>query len=833
VLIVVLLTTCILFVMRASTVSALEFGDLDYELVNSDAEVEITGYHGAGGSLTIPSEIEGKPVTSIGASAFYGTTITTITIPANVTSIGNSAFASCSSLTSITFNGGAPTVGTDWIADHNSELTIYFYEGKTGFTTPMWEGVPCVQIVTTTVPGAPSGLTATPRDGQVQLSWTAPTDDGGATIDYYIVYQDNIDVRHVTGTATTITGLSNGVSYDFAVAAHNSVGIGAKSETDSATPAAPVVTPGAPTNLLASPGDALVHLSWIAPTNNGGAAIDYYVVYRNDQDVAHVTGIARTINGLTNGISYEFAVAAHNSAGIGTKSSVVRATPLATVVTPGAPTNLVATPGDRQVKLSWTAPANNGGATIDYYVVYQNNVDVAHVTGAMKAVTGLTNGVSYSFKVAAHNNAGIGTKSAAVSATPLATVVTPGAPTNLVATPGDGQVRLSWTAPANNGGAAIDYYVVYRSEQDFAHVTGTSKTVTSLTNGISYSFKVAAHNSAGIGMKSAAVSVTPSPTATVPAVPTGLTATPGDGQVQLWWTAPSNDGGANIDHYVIYQNNVMIAQVSGTTEAVTGLTNGVSISFQVAAHNSAGTGAKSSTVSVTPSATATVPGAPTNLVATPEDGQVQLTWIAPSNDGGAEVSGYQLYWSRDATGTFTSISVVDTSYLHEGLDNGTTYYYRVTAVNSVGESAPTEVVSATPFQASLLPSAPTDLSAVVKNGAIELTWSAPSSDGGSTITGYLVYRGTSPSDLFQLAMVGGSPFVDSEVNQGVQYFYQVVAVNNNGVGAPAGIVDATIEGGSGTGFVLPLGTIAIGVTVAWVAAMLIESLLVKKRRFGR
>jgi hypothetical protein len=89
-------------------------------------------------------------------------------------------------------------------------------------------------------------------------------------------------------------------------------------------------------------------------------------------------------------------------------------------VVPDPPTDLSAVSSDGYVTLSWTAPVNNGGAEIDYYVVYKNGSQETTTTNTSVNITGLTNGHSYSFMVAAHNSVGNGTNSTSISATPVA-----------------------------------------------------------------------------------------------------------------------------------------------------------------------------------------------------------------------------------------------------------------------------------------------------------------------------------------------------------------------------------------------------------------------------
>jgi parallel beta-helix repeat protein len=396
---------------------------------------------------------------------------------------------------------------SDWTApDNNSDGII---------DKPYWiaqgsskDYFPLAKPTIPTVPGVPTGFTVVAGNGISSLSWSAPSSNGGAAIDYYIVYQNGVDVMHASGTSYTVTGLTSGQTYSFKVAAHNTVGIGTQSAAISTTP---VKAPDAPTGLIGTAGNGQVALNWTAPSLNGGASIDYYIVYQNGVDVMHVASTSTTITGLTNGQGYSFAVAAHNSAGTGAQTPSVSSIPM---TMPNAPAGLTAVPGNGQVALNWTAPSSSGGAVIDYYILYQNGVDIAHPTVTKYTSTGLTR-LPYTFMVATHTQAGNGPNSNTVVSTPF---TIPGAPNGLTAIAGNGQVALNWTEPSSNGGTSIDYYIVYQNSVDVKHVTGISYIVTGLTNGLSYSFKVAAHNTAGIGLQTSSVISTP---ATVPGTPTG------------------------------------------------------------------------------------------------------------------------------------------------------------------------------------------------------------------------------------------------------------------------------------------------------------------------
>lgn len=463
-------------------------------------------------------------------------------------------------------------------------------------------------------PDAPTGLKVAFGDGKVTLNWVAPSNDGGKDITNYNINRGETagseTLLTTVGNVTTYTDspVDNGKTYYYTVSAVNGDGEGPQSTE---VVAKPVTVPDAPTGLTATPGDGEVALTWTAPANTGGALITYYMVYVDGKVPAgevNPTGTSYTVTGLTNGKEYTFAVSASNSAGEGAKSTEVKATPDASATGLTAPTNLQATSGNGRVTLTWTAPSTDGGNPVSGYKVYRGtttgSVTLLATVGNVTTYTdsSVSNGQTYYYTVSAVNSNGEGPQSDEDSATPVAVSTVPSAPLALASTAGNGQVTLTWTAPASDGGSSIDYYIVYRDGVDVGHGAGTSMTVTGLTNGQQYSFTVAAHNSIGTGPQSAAVTATAGTDVTVPGAPTGLTVSAGDGQVTLSWTAPADNGGEDIDYYIVYQNGVDVAHPTSTSAVITGLTNGQSYRFMVAAHNGAGTSPMTTSKVATPKA---------------------------------------------------------------------------------------------------------------------------------------------------------------------------------------------------------------------------------------
>ncbi len=477
------------------------------------------------------------------------------------------------------------------------------------------------------------------------------------------------------------------------------------------------------------------------------------------------TATSGTVNGLLNGTSYQLQVAAGNALGTGPfsgLSNVVTPTAPPVHTAPGAPAIGTATAGDASALVTWTAPAGDGGTPITGFsiqpfigsVATGSPTILAGVAASSGTVNGLTNGTSYSFQVSAVN--AVGTGSASGSSNTVTPATTPGAPTIGTATRGNTTATVTWTAPADNGGAAITGYrvqpfiagVADGVAQPAAAGTG-SLVVTGLTNGVEYTFQVTAANSVGAGSPSAASNpVTP---ATTPGAPTIGSATGGNASATVTWTAPGNAGGSPITGYtvqVLDAANAVIgtrtAAAAATSLVVTGLTNGTTVRFQVAANNSVGTGTFSvRSNNVTPVAP-TVPAAPATPTATRGNASATVTWVAPAT-GGSAIVRYDLRVVTNANptvqvGALRTATAAAGSLIVVGLTNGTAYRFQVRAVNAVGSGGFSALSAAvTP---ATVPGAPVIGVATsgTAGGAINAgaRWTPPAADGGSVITGYRV-----------------------------------------------------------------------------------------------
>jgi titin len=704
------------------------------------------------------------------------------------------------------------TNGTDWATAGTTSSSTYDVTGLTNgqvtsirvlATNLRGNSAPSAVQTTSTsgVPGATTITSATPSSGLVTLAWSAP-DANGSPVTGYRVEQSTDGASWSTsstadpmGTATTarVTSLTNGVAYEFRVRAINTNGPGAPGAAQSATPFTIPDAPAAPT---VTPGDGTVTVTWTAPFDGGRPITEYRLSRRSGTgewvQFASVGPDARAVvdAGLTNGSAYSYRLVAVNT-GVSGASDVSTTTPR---TVPGAPTAVAATPGDGSVTITWAAPTDDGGNAVSGYRVEELDgttwTTVDTVAGRTATIDHRTNGTAYQYRVRALNDAGAGAPATSGAVTPR---TVPDAPTSLRAVAGDTTVALTWAAPTDDGGDAVSGYVLEQLDTDGDWVaiqtpTARRATVDGLRNGVLQTFRVRATNAAGDGEGSTWAVAVPR---TVPDAPTGLVATPGDRIATLSWTAPAWNGGAAIGGYTVEQAVgggawTTVGTVTGTTTVVTGLTNGTATRFRVTATNEAGSGAASGVATTTPR---TVAGAPTGLLATPGDRQAALAWVPPTVEGGSAITGYVVQTSSDRGTTWTDVGpATDRTLSVDGLTNGTAVSFRVLAVNAAGRGTPSAPVTVTPRRA---PGEPTSLGAVPGDGTVALSWTAPTTDGGSTVAGYAVQVARADGSWGDAQAVSGtSTTIDGLVN-GTAYGFRVAAVNSAGTGAWSAVTTST------------------------------------------
>ena len=275
------------------------------------------------------------------------------------------------------------------------------------------------QALAASPPSAPTAPTVTAGDRRLEVSWTAPSDNGAPIEDYDVRYRPSgggwmelSDDGGNTNPRATIGGLTNGTQYEVQVRAQNSEGESPWSAGAMGTPIGAPSQPAAPT---VTAGDRRLEVSWTAPSDNGAPIEDYDVRYRSLPDGVWTelpddgrnTSTRATIGGLASGTRYAVQVRAQNSVGESPWSAVARGTPIGRPSRPAAPT---LTPGDGQLEVGWTAPSDNGAAIEDYDVRYRSlpggsldgcSSDNERYTDTRATIRDLANGTTYEVHVRA------------------------------------------------------------------------------------------------------------------------------------------------------------------------------------------------------------------------------------------------------------------------------------------------------------------------------------------------------------------------------------------------------------------------------------------------
>lgn len=581
-----------------------------------------------------------------------------------------------------------------------------------------WSGWALGQPVT--IPAAPDPPTLTPGNRQLHVTWNAPPNDGGAPIGgYHIRYSDDAestwnnwslveDLQHLLHTK--VTGLNNGATYAVQVRAQNHQGAGPWSGSALEQP---VGVPAAPPRPTLTSGNKDLHVSWDAPSDDGGTPISSYdIQYSNDNGFTwnewdasiDSQSLQATITGLQNGVVYTVQVRARNSQGHGAWSVAALDRPAGI---PSAPTRLTMTPRPNQLEVDWDQPADDGGTTITGYSIQYSSDRGAtwrpwYMSSQLDSLTanilGLNNSTAYVVRVRAQNSQGDGPWLTSESAMPVGV---PAPPTQLDVSAGDRTLELSWIAPAADGGSKIRGYSIQYSNDRGATWTQWNaainaqrlqETLTGLQNGMVYQVQVRASNGQGDGPWSAWEKGQP---ATTPVAPAPPALTPGNRQLRVNWNAPENDGGAPITGYRV-QYSVDSSStwrewhVSADAQpilqtTIAGLENSTTYAVQVRAQNAQGDGPWSDSALDQPVG---VPTAPRSLTLTPGNRQLHVNWDAPRDNGGAPISSYAIRYSNDSGSTWTAWDVpVDSQSLDAtitDLQNGTLYQVQVRAGNRQG-----------------------------------------------------------------------------------------------------------------------------------------------------
>jgi chitodextrinase len=428
---------------------------------------------------------------------------------------GCSSFAQVATTTGTTYNNTGLSAGTTYnyrVRANDAAGNLSSYSNTSTATT----------LQDTAPPTAPSNLTASATSGsQINLSWTASTDNAGVT-GYQVERCQGVGCSNFaqigtsTGTTYSSTGLTELTSYSYQVRATDArSNLSGYSNTATAT-TRDVTAPSTPSNLTASAvSDSQINLSWTFSTDNVG--VTGYRVERcqgstcsNFTLVTTVTGPSYNNAGLLPSTAYRYRVRATDAAGnLSSYSNIPSATTLADATPPTAPSNLTAsTPSNGQITLSWTASTDNGGVT-GYRIERcqgagcSNFTQVGTSTGTTYSNTGLPQLTTYSYRVRATDARSNLSAYSNVATATTRDATAPTAPSNLTASAGgSSQMNLSWIASTDNVG--VTGYRVERCQgascSNFSQVatgSGTTFYDTGLHASTTYNYRVRATDAVG------------------------------------------------------------------------------------------------------------------------------------------------------------------------------------------------------------------------------------------------------------------------------------------------------------------------------------------------
>ena len=719
----------------------------------------------------------------------------------------------------------------------------------TSVTYSTYVHVSATTTATGTTGTPPRNLTAVAVGSSIILTWFPPASvsTGVNTITGYEVERSEtggVPWTLLTPTPTSpITyedeGVPTGVTRYYRVRAvynTNPVSHGPWTSPVNATTLA-AGAPGAPLNLGATAdGPSAINIAWSPPASPGTSAITVY-----DVEMSATGGVPWTLltttgatsarhGGLSAGDTRHYRVRARNNNGFGPWTSPVSATTSAGTP-PGPPRALTATAvSSSAIDLSWSAPQNPGSSAIIGYRIESSSTRTG-VWSVLVANTGNTrttyrdpslepNTTRY-YRVSAINSFGTGAPSNVEGA--ITEQGVPNAPGRLTAQArGTSVIELRWTRPSSSGTSPVTGYQIQRSStgtggwRDLEDDTGNTRTTyqddTGLAPNTTRYYRVRAISRAGPGAWSNVAHAT-TDDLTVPGAPTRLTATApigveGSKQIHLSWRAPANTGGSPITGYRIRTApslsgpwGILVPGPTGTTTTYlhTGLAPNTTRYYRVFALNARGESAPSTAVRGT--TRAKTPDRPRNLRARATGPTtITLEWQAPASDGGERITGYTIQRSEAEDGPWRIIrpnpGSTATTFTDTGLRPATVYWYQVRAINSVGAGEWSFKVSTDTYAEA--PGAPIGLTArAVGTARIDLSWSAPRSDGGDSIRSYRIEASDDERRTWRTIRrhpaSAGTEYSDLNLQPATTRYYRVAAINTAGTGPYSNFASATTD----------------------------------------
>jgi len=546
-------------------------------------------------------------------------------------------------------------------------------------------------------PGAPTIGTATAITTSATVTFTAPVNNGGSTI---LSYTATSSPGGLTGTVTqsssgniTVTGLTIDTSYTFTVTATNIMGTGSPSAASNIITAYSV-----PSNTVAPAVSGTTTVGQTLSTNNGTwigtSPITYtYQWQRSEGNIGGATSNTYTLVAADAENPIRCVVTGTNIYGNASANS--NATSNVAAIIPGAPTIGTATTTSlTSATVAFTAPASNGGSTIQSYTATSSP---GGITGTLTqagsgtiTVAGLTTGTSYTFTVTVTNL--IGTSS---SSSPSNIITTYTVPVNTVAPAVSGTQSIESVLSCSTGtwtGTPTPSYTYQwqRNEGNISLATNNTYTLTAFDVFTIIRCVVTGTNPYGIASANSNNTSAIQPIA--PGAPTSVIATTnGSNGAYVEYTAPAFNGGATITTYTATSSpggiTGTLSQPGSGVISMTGLTSATSYTFTVTATNGYYTSSPSSVSNIITTNNGP-PNAPTIGTATATSDQTaNVAYTAPAFNGGATIIRYTATSSPGGiTGTLTQAGSGTISVTR--LVPSTSYTFTVTATNNVGTGSP-------------------------------------------------------------------------------------------------------------------------------------------------
>ena len=480
------------------------------------------------------------------------------------------------------------------------------------------EGEKCEEI--SVVPGAPPGapsLTVQGLNGQVSLSWSI-ADDGGLPVALFCIYRaERSDMEPLLYKETSKTSFDdlfvlNEKTYYYAVSAVNSKGEGNKSAARSATPAGDGRLPGPPINVTVVAKDGYILISWNPPPDRGGFLSLGYRIYRGESEgslslLTDSPGLTFNDTQVINGNTYYYAISSVNPVGEGQRSAAVSARPAGEGRVPGPPLDFSLMRRNDSIMLNWSKPADYGGLVMIAYNIYRgtdesNLIPMGNTTELSYSDSSWEHGILYHYAVCAVNAKGPSVKSELKE---IVIYDLPSEVQNVTAAAGNNFVLLSWQEPMEDGGYKIKEYHIFKAQGKgdlsfYISIQAFRFNDTKVTNGLNYSYKIAAVNDLGLGSFAGLLNATPG---APPNKPWNLEVGMENGKVRLKWDPPSDNGGFRILEYRIFRGSSekgqkLLASVKEPTFLDDKAKEGGKYYYMVYAVNARGQSPSSDTISI-------------------------------------------------------------------------------------------------------------------------------------------------------------------------------------------------------------------------------------------